>query len=158
MAGYRMIQRRPCHAVDIAHCRGRTPYRLRRHLAENMALGRRPMSATDARALGFFSDEIVLHDRDHMKGGLLNSDGTFEFANASTLTDHLWIGGDLETLDSTLADSQLNELVEAGVTDIIDVRLERNDAELVAGRHPELGYLWLGVDDAGQQMPDEWFE
>lgn len=93
-----------------------------------------------------------------MKGELLNSDGTLQFANASKLTDHLWIGGDLETLDPTLADSQLDELVEAGVTDIIDVRLERNDAELVAGRHPDLGYLWLGVDDAGQLMPDEWFE
>src|SRR5690625_3132703 len=88
----------------------------------------------------------------------MNSDGTFEFANASTLTDHLWIGGDLETLDSTLADSQLTELVEAGVTDIIDVRLEHNDADMVADKHPELGYLWLGVDDAGQRMPDEWFE
>jgi dual specificity phosphatase 3 len=79
-------------------------------------------------------------------------------ANASQVTPQLWVGGDLETRSPTLAHVQLGELVAVGITDIIDVRLEWDDCEWVADAHPHIGYLWLGVDDAGQKMPDRWFD
>jgi len=82
-------------------------------------------------------------------------------ANASRLTDALWVGGDLETSltgeVTPLALAQLDEIESVGITDILDVRLEWNDEVWVEAKKPALGYHWLGVDDAGQQMPDEWF-
>lgn len=79
-------------------------------------------------------------------------------ANASQVTPGLWIGGDLETRSPTLAHVQLNELAGAGITAIVDVRLEWNDQAWVAEVKPDIDYLWLGVDDAGQRMPDLWFD
>jgi protein-tyrosine phosphatase len=81
-----------------------------------------------------------------------------QLANVSGVTDSLWVGGDLEVFDPELAIAQLVELDEAGVTDIVDLRLESNDEQWVTKAKPHLRYRWLGVDDAGQQMPDEWFE
>ena len=81
-----------------------------------------------------------------------------QHANASRITGNLWIGGDLETRRPALARVQLDELDAAGITDIVDCRIEWNDQDWVTAAKPHLGYLWLGVDDAGQQMPDRWFE
>ncbi|WP_157953255.1 dual specificity protein phosphatase family protein [Nocardioides allogilvus] len=53
---------------------------------------------------------------------------------------------------------QLHELDDIGITDIVDVRLEWNDEEWVMAAKPHLRYHWLGVDDAGQAMPHEWFD
>lgn len=82
-------------------------------------------------------------------------------ANVSQLTDQLWIGGDLATSDTgevtALALAQLDEIEAVGITDILDLRLEWNDEKWVEARKPHLRYHWLGVDDAGQRMPDEWF-
>lgn len=83
---------------------------------------------------------------------------TFQLANASRVTDRLWIGGDLEVFDPDLSFAQLDELDDAGITDIVDLRLEWDDEEWVTAQMPHLRYRWLGVDDAGQAMPDEWFE
>lgn len=80
------------------------------------------------------------------------------WANASQLTDQLWIGGDLEVTDDKLAAMQLDELDVAGITDIVDVRLEWDDEDWATVAKPHIQYRWLGVDDAGQTMPDEWFE
>lgn len=80
------------------------------------------------------------------------------WANASQITPTLWIGGDLESRRLTLAMTQLAELDAAGVTDIVDCRIEWNDHEWVTAAKPHIGYRWLGVDDAGQAMPDEWFD
>jgi dual specificity phosphatase 3 len=80
-----------------------------------------------------------------------------KLANVSAVTDGLWVGGDLEVSNPQLALAQLVELDEAGVTDIVDLRLEWNDEHWVTKAKPHLRYRWLGVDDAGQQMPDEWF-
>ncbi|WP_366145747.1 dual specificity protein phosphatase [Nocardioides sp.] len=66
--------------------------------------------------------------------------------------------GDLESRSSTLAHSQLNELEGAGITAIVDARLEWNDQAWVAEVKPDIDYLWLGVDDGGQRMPDLWFD
>ena len=48
-------------------------------------------------------------------------------------------------------------LIAAGVTHIIDCRADFDDASLLASR-PELHYLWNGVNDDGQPKPASWFE
>ncbi|RYF54697.1 MAG: hypothetical protein EOO27_23030 [Comamonadaceae bacterium] len=79
-------------------------------------------------------------------------------AHASLVAGNLWVGGDLDTRDLELARKQLDELDRVGVTDILDLRLEWDDQEWVREGAPHIRYLWLGVDDAGQRMPDEWFD
>lgn len=84
--------------------------------------------------------------------------GEAKHANASQVTSQLWIGGDLEVRQPTLAGVQLSELDVLGITNIVDVRLEWNDEDWVTSAKPHIGYHWLGVDDAGQRMPDQWFD
>ena len=79
-------------------------------------------------------------------------------ANASWVTDHLLVGGDLDARDDTLAERQLAELVEVGVTHLVDVRLEWDDLDFVAQRASAIAYLHHGMDDAGQRVPGEWFD
>lgn len=80
------------------------------------------------------------------------------WANGSHVTDHLWVGGDLEATDDELAAAQLDELDAVGITDVVDLRLEWNDQAWVEAAKPHMHYRWLGVDDAGQRMPDAWFD
>jgi len=84
-----------------------------------------------------------------------------EVANAHFVTLQLLVGGDLDA-DTQTAVEQLIELTEAGMTHVIDVRLEANDeafvAEFSAASGLEIGYLHHGVDDRGQRIPGEWFE
>lgn len=47
--------------------------------------------------------------------------------------------------------------VKAGVTDIIDVRIEWTDDASVHGLQPQLRYHWLGADDHDGDQKDEWF-
>lgn len=82
----------------------------------------------------------------------------FQYANADVLTEQIWVGGDLEIFDEPLAEAQLAELAEAGLTHVLDVRLEWDDLAWVAERRPDVQYVHLGVDDAGQRMPDAWFD
>jgi hypothetical protein len=79
-------------------------------------------------------------------------------ANASFVTERLLVGGDLDGLDEELTGTQLRELVAAGVTHLLDCRLEADDSDLVADLEPQVNYLWLGIDDAGQRVPVEWFD
>lgn len=79
-------------------------------------------------------------------------------ANASWVTDHLLVGGDLDARDDSLAERQLAELVELGVTHVVDVRLEWDDLDFVAQRASDIAYLHHGMDDAGQRVPGEWFD
>ncbi len=79
-------------------------------------------------------------------------------ANVSQVTSNLWIGGDLAVEQPTLAATQLAELDALGITDIVDCRQEWNDQDWVTAAMPDMQYRWLGVDDAGQRMPDAWFE
>jgi protein-tyrosine phosphatase len=79
-------------------------------------------------------------------------------ANAHFVTERLMIGGDLDAWDGELAVRQLLELRELGVTHVLDVRVEWSDEDLVARLAPEISYLHLGIDDAGQRVPDAWFE
>ena len=78
-------------------------------------------------------------------------------ANAQFVTERLAVGGDLAPQFS-LARRQLQELRDAGITHIADLRDEWNDEELVRFWAPELGYLYHPVEDAGQRIPAEWFE
>jgi len=79
-------------------------------------------------------------------------------ANAVFVTDQLLVGGDLDARDPRLAALQLAELVDLGVTHLVDVRLEWDDFDYVAENAPEITYLHHGMDDAGQRVPLEWFD
>ena len=82
---------------------------------------------------------------------------TFKQANADFITDFLIVGGDLD-LDNQRAIDQAIELVEtAGVTHVLDVRLEGNDTWFW-GHLPDVAYRWDGMDDAGQAVPDAWWD
>ena len=78
-------------------------------------------------------------------------------ANADFVTPFLLVGGDL-SLDDDVAIAQLDELRSAGVTHVVDVRLEADDSTFVAEHAPEVRYLHLGVDDRGQRIPGRWFD
>jgi protein-tyrosine phosphatase len=79
-------------------------------------------------------------------------------ADAVYVTDHLLVGGDLDVRDQRLAARQLAELVELGVTHLVDVRVEWDDLDYVAENAPDIAYLHHGMDDAGQEVPFEWFD
>ena len=79
-------------------------------------------------------------------------------ANAHFVTERLMIGGDLDAWDGELAVRQLVELVDLGLTHVVDARSEWSDEELVGHLAPHVDYLHAGIDDAGQRVPEEWFE
>lgn len=83
---------------------------------------------------------------------------TFELANASFVTPRLVVGGDLDQWDDVLAQRQLGELIAHGVTHVVDVRIEADDAAWVTRLTDRVTYLWHGMDDVGQRVPAEWFE
>ena len=83
---------------------------------------------------------------------------TFDHANASFVTPYLAVGGDLETTAPDVATGQLEELGDAGITHVIDVRLEWSDEKWVQERNADVGYLHLGIEDAGQRVPGSWFD
>jgi hypothetical protein len=83
---------------------------------------------------------------------------TFDQANASFLTPYLAIGGDLDIAVHDVALGQLDELGDAGITHVIDVRVERSDEEWLRARNADVEYLHLGIDDAGQRVPGVWFD
>jgi len=53
---------------------------------------------------------------------------------------------------------QLDEWMAAGVTHIVDTRVERSDEMFVIGHAPNVGYSWVGLEDEGGARPDEWFD
>ena len=78
-------------------------------------------------------------------------------ANLNFITPRLATGGDLpEGFDEALTDLRAWE--ELGITHVVDNRLECSDAEFVAEHSPDIEYLHNGVDDRGEDMPDEWFD
>lgn len=72
-------------------------------------------------------------------------------------TPQVAVSGDLP-YDDASASAQLAGWIAAGVTDILDVRVECNDEHRVARRAPDVGYHWLGVDDEGDRRDPRWFE
>ena len=73
------------------------------------------------------------------------------------VTEQLYLCGDLHHMPNRAAE-QLAEWQRAGITHIVDVRIEANDQRFVAQHAPDITYVWLGVDDDGGRQPDEWFE
>ncbi len=80
------------------------------------------------------------------------------YANLSFVTPRLAVGGDLDTHDRARALLQLWELLDLGITHVVDVRSEWSDAELFVHSAPQVRYLHHGMDDAGQSVPPAWFE
>ena len=68
------------------------------------------------------------------------------------------VSGDLDGSSLEKFSTQLNELLEMGVTDIIDVRAEASDENAVLSLRPDVRYHHIATDDDGYQQPDEWFE
>jgi len=81
-----------------------------------------------------------------------------KLANATQLTNNLWIGGELDQVNHELAQRQLDELIDAGINSIIDCRMECTDIDWVCEAKPEIDYLSIGVEDTGWFMPDHWFD
>ena len=79
-------------------------------------------------------------------------DYDFDFA-----TDRVATGADLP-FDDTAAADRLVAWTAAGITHVIDNRVEANDEAFVAHLAPEVAYLHNPADDAGQRMPDAWFD
>ncbi|ROR89786.1 protein-tyrosine phosphatase family protein [Nocardioides aurantiacus] len=86
------------------------------------------------------------------------SSRALEVADAAFVTDQLLVGGDLDTRDHRLAATQLRELLDAGLTHLVDARVEWSDEEWVRQLAPQVGYLHHGMDDAGQRVPGAWFD
>jgi len=78
-------------------------------------------------------------------------------ANAVFVTERLALGGDLSP-NFRVAKQQLDELVEAGITHVADLRSEWSDEVLVRGWAPHITYLHHRVEDAGQLIDPKWFE
>ena len=73
------------------------------------------------------------------------------------VTDGLWLSGDLDESPER-AVSQLNDWRSAGVTHVLDCRIEYSDERLVRQHAPEISYLHLGVDDDGGEQQQAWFD
>ena len=73
------------------------------------------------------------------------------------VTDWLVVSGDLPP-NRADAEALLERWIALGITDIIDVREEWNDAELVAELAPDLRYHHLGTHDDGGWQEDHWFD
>jgi len=74
------------------------------------------------------------------------------------VNERMALSGDLDVYSPERGLAQLQQWVDAGITDIIDVREERNDARFVERHAPHLGYHWFGTHDAGFGQPDSWWE
>ena len=83
---------------------------------------------------------------------------TAQHANLHFITPTLAVGGDFSLSDNDLAHRQLDELDALGITHIVDCRVECDDRLLLAENLPHVAYLHHGMDDAGQDVPAEWFE
>jgi hypothetical protein len=55
-----------------------------------------------------------------------------DFANLHFVTPQLAVGGDLSSFDDALAAQQFEEIVQLGITHIVDVRLEWSDLDTFA--------------------------
>ncbi|MFV0316198.1 MAG: dual specificity protein phosphatase family protein [Microthrixaceae bacterium] len=79
-------------------------------------------------------------------------------ANIDFVSDRLAIGGDFDIHDPERALAQLESVRAAGITHIVDCRLEWTDERFVRRHAPEMVYLHNPTDDDGRLRPDEFFE
>lgn len=78
-------------------------------------------------------------------------------ANAHWLTDRLAVGGELNMFVEDLAADQLADIIEAGITHVVDLRAERRGMP----QWPEsAGFVVrsAGVEDDGTPRSGEWFD
>ena len=79
-------------------------------------------------------------------------------ANISRVDERIWTGGDLPShLGDAAMLADLAGIQKAGITHILDNRIEWSDEAFVEAHAPKIDYFWNGQDDAGRSMPDEWF-
>ena len=80
-----------------------------------------------------------------------------EVANISRVTEWLWTGGDVRP-DPDDAVRDVRALQDAGITHVLDCRVEWSDEALFAVLAPDMSYLHHGVDDDGGAQPDWWYD
>jgi dual specificity phosphatase 3 len=74
-----------------------------------------------------------------------------------TISEQIIISGDLsEEIPQALR--QIDGWKRAGISHVLDTRIEWSDQELVAQHAPVIVYGWVGADDAGLPQADEWFD
>ena len=73
------------------------------------------------------------------------------------VNEQVAVSGDLSNHDSE-ALGQLQKWMSEGVTDIIDVRAEASDEDLVSRLQTSITYHHVATDDDGYARPDAWFE
>jgi protein-tyrosine phosphatase len=73
------------------------------------------------------------------------------------VTERLLVSGDLPT-GPEQALAHLKGWVDAGITHVVDCRLEWSDEEFVAVHAPQIDYAWLGTHDDGENQSCEWFD
>ncbi len=78
-------------------------------------------------------------------------------ANITPLTPTLSTGGDLPA-DRATAARHIADWRGRGIRRVVDCRVEWTDADLVAELAPDIEYVHLGIDDAGQRVPGTWFD
>lgn len=74
------------------------------------------------------------------------------------VTPNLLVSGDLDSSSLAVFSEQLEHLIELGVTDIIDVRAEASDEDLVRKLQKNITYHHVATADDGYARPDAWFE
>ena len=73
------------------------------------------------------------------------------------VTEQIIISGDLSE-EPAQALRQLDGWKRAGISHVLDTRIEWSDEEVVAQHAPDIVYGWVGADDAGLPQTDEWFD
>lgn len=76
----------------------------------------------------------------------------------SRLTDQLFTGADLPRHSVDEFAAELDRWEQRGITHIVDNRIEASDLDALADLAPDITYCENGEDDAGQVMPDSWFD
>lgn len=99
---------------------------------------------------------LTLHPAAEPLGENLNPAGMWR--SICWAADRVALSGDLDTRSMQRALEQLQAWVDAGITDIIDVRGEHSDERFVARHAPHIRYHWFGTHDEGYAQPDAWFE
>ncbi len=73
------------------------------------------------------------------------------------ITPWLAVSGDLDTTDAHRCVNQIIAWENAGITDILDVRYERNDEPVIKQVNSPMNYWHVPTDDAGNGQSHEWF-
>ncbi len=73
------------------------------------------------------------------------------------MADFNFVTARLATGGGINVQSDVDQLIAAGITHIIDCRAEADDSSLLSHNKAIMGYLWNGVEDDGVSKPDGWF-